>query len=1100
MRLRAAPPFRTPPTTHSAVLRCDTLEAREVPTANLMGVNLSGVDDWSADRLFADAMKSARRPSTYGSHEGTPPIDANGWPLSDCSYVLWHNISNMNGVYRLSFNGQADLTTAWGAATIANQQYNPATNTTTATITYWPNDGNGLLLNLANTRRTPNGPTNTGVTNVKLMRPISPGSTVSYDPSVTFTQPIKDLVSKFSVVRMMDDTGSNGFAVNGNWNTRRPADYASQAADGAAKGMAWEYAIQFWNETDKDAWVNIPFTADDNYVTQLATLLKNSLEPGRKLYVEFSNEVWNTADPFPGEANRQAAIAEVQANPNSPLNFDGVYPSRDPNGWTIAARRIALRTVQVSNIFRQVFGDDQMMSRVRPVLMSQLGWTNGWLAPELDFMEDYFDGATYQATPHAPSYFLYGAGGSAYEDADWSKGANTTVDDVFNTMPLNFAQNLQSDLDWVSSFGLKRIAYEGGPSLDNLTANQSVPGSVLEAAWNDPRMRTEMVANHNTWSANGGDLFMYFASTGDYHWGLTHDPFNLNTPKLQAINDLNAQPAVPVTYGKLAPLDLTTTDFRVPAGQGTIADMRANSLTQEWNGALFRLDAAGDYDVRLTGTASSGGQVEVFVDGKSLGLVNVPSGGDTARIHVGTLAAGEHGIVLRARSGSFGIGRVSVLAAGTTDTTSSIPATPSDVVATPVSATSVNVTWTDTSTNETSFLIERADDANFTTGRTAFGVMANTTSYTDNTVAPGATYYYRVFSLNGLNESPAAGPAAATTPTSTPPPPPAATGLLATYFDNSDLSGPYIARTDPTVNFNWASGVSPVGGLAPTTYSVRWLGQIQTVEGGNYRFRTESDDGVRLWVNGKLVINNWTDHAGTLNTSAWISLAAGTKYDLRMEYYNNTGGAVARLLWQRPGAAGFVPVPTTQLIPAAGGAALFADGFDTGLGQWSPQSGTWTAPASVAHHGAGYAATGNVPERLTLAGNSGWNNYSVAAWVDLTSLSGGLSILGRVQDATHYYELSIQRNASGQPAWALSRRDGDTWTTLGSGTLSYTAGTWARLRLTMSGSTLRAEMAADGTAFTLLGTATDTRYASGRIGLRSWGPTGYFDEVLVQAT
>jgi hypothetical protein len=351
-----------------------------------------------------------------------------------------------------------------------------------------------------------------------------------------------------------------------------------------------------------------------------------------------------------------------------------------------------------------------------------------------------------------------------------------------------------------------------------------------------------------------------------------------------------------------------------------------------------------------------------------------------------------------------------------------------------------------------------------------------------------------VVALNGLVGSPIAGPVWATTPNAAP-----STGLLATYYDNLDLTGPYITRTDTDVDFNWPNAVAPVGGLAPTTYSVRWLGQVQSIEAGYYRFRTESDDGVRLWVNNKLVINNWTDHAGTLNTSAAIALAAGTKYDIRMEFYNNLGGAVARLLWKRPGVTDYATVPTAQLTPAPGGAVLLADGFDTGLGQWSPQSGTWTAPSSVAHRGAGYASTGTAPERLTLAGSATWTDYSVAAWVNLTNLTGGLSILGRVQDSTHYYELSIQRNASGQPAWFLSKRDGATWTTLATGTLAYTAGTWVRLRLTMAGSTVRAEMATDGTVFTLLGTATDTRYTSGGIGLRSWGVTAYFDEVLVQA-
>src|SRR5262249_33907015 len=147
---------RPRPNRRRAVLQCQSLEDREVPAANLMGVNLSGVEDWSTDRIFADAMKSARRPSDFGSHLGQPPIDANGWPATDCSIVVWHGIGNMNGTYKLSFTGQANISTYWGAASIVNKAYDPATNTTTADLIYYPTDGSGLLLNFAQSRRTPN--------------------------------------------------------------------------------------------------------------------------------------------------------------------------------------------------------------------------------------------------------------------------------------------------------------------------------------------------------------------------------------------------------------------------------------------------------------------------------------------------------------------------------------------------------------------------------------------------------------------------------------------------------------------------------------------------------------------------------------------------------------------------------------------------------------------------------------------------------------------------------------------------------------------------------------------------------------------------------
>jgi hypothetical protein len=653
---------------------------------------------------------------------------------------------------------------------------------------------------------------------------------------------------------MMDATRSNGWeGLNGDWNLRRSADYASQAAVGASPGMAWEYAAQFWNETDTDAWVNIPFPADDTYVTGLATLLKNTLEPGRKVYVEYSNELWNTWGPFPAEANRAAAVAEVQANPASPLNFDGIYPALDPNGWELARRRIALRGVQVSDIFRGVFGDDQMMTRVRPVLMSQLGWAAGWLAKELDYVEDYFNSPTYRSTPRPASYYFYGAGGSAYQEPDWSIGSGITVDQVFSTMPAGYNTALVSDMDWVAAFGLKRIAYEGGPNLDNFTAHSNIPGSTLEAAWNDPRMRAEVVANHNAWSAAGGDLLMYFTSTGDYHWGFTADPFDLNTHKLNAIDDLNSTAAAPITYGRVAPLDLATADFKVPAGQATLGDLRADSLTKNWTGATFRVDADASFAVRLTATASTAGRAEVFVDGKSLGTINVPATGTTVALPTGTLAAGVHGVVIRARAGSFGLSRVSVVASVTN-----------------------------------------------------------------------------------------------------PPPPP----------------------------------------------------------------------------------------------------------------------------------------------PPTGGGTLFSDDFSNGSWNWTGSSGPWGVTTAAGHDTA-YAATQNGSEQVSFAGAT-WTNYSVSAWANLTNLTGGISLLGRVVDSTHYYLLEIKPGQGGFVNWFLTKRDA--WSALSNGAFSYPPSGWLKLRLTMTGSSLRAESSVDGTTFTTHGTVTDTRYAAGRIGLRAWGSVAYFDDVLVQGT
>ena len=135
-------------------------------------------------------------------------------------------------------------------------------------------------------------------------------------------------------------------------------------------------------------------------------------------------------------------------------------------------------------------------------------------------------------------------------------------------------------------------------------------------------------------------------------------------------------------------------------------------------------------------------------------------------------------------------------------------------------------------------------------------------------------------------------------------------GLSATYYNNMDFTGTTVARVDPTVDFAWGSG-SPAAAIGADTFSARWTGQVEAQFTGTYTFYTVSDDGVRLWVNGQQIINNWTDHAPTEN-SGTIALSAGQRYDIRMELYENGGGATGRLLWSSASVPKAV-IPSTRL-------------------------------------------------------------------------------------------------------------------------------------------------------------------------------------------
>jgi hypothetical protein len=122
----------------------------------------------------------------------------------------------------------------------------------------------------------------------------------------------------------------------------------------------------------------------------------------------------------------------------------------------------------------------------------------------------------------------------------------------------------------------------------------------------------------------------------------------------------------------------------------------------------------------------------------------------------------------------------------------------------------------------------------------------------------------------------------------------AGNGLSGAYFDTPDLTGKVLARTDQQVSFDWNTG-APVSGVG-SDYTVRWSGRVQARFSEQYRFATLTAGGVRLWIDNKLIIDNWSPHALTVN-SGYASLSAGKRYNVRLEYLNTGGAATAKLYW-----------------------------------------------------------------------------------------------------------------------------------------------------------------------------------------------------------
>lgn len=218
------------------------------------------------------------------------------------------------------------------------------------------------------------------------------------------------------------------------------------------------------------------------------------------------------------------------------------------------------------------------------------------------------------------------------------------------------------------------------------------------------------------------------------------------------------------------------------------------------------------------------------------------------------------------------------------------PAQPIQVAAAFVPA-GTSLSWKMHSVDVASFELERQDSSGVFAPLGA--VAGDVREFVDaGTPVAGVPVNYRVRAVNAAGAS-AWVPVQALLPTGAD-----ATGLLATYWDNIDFTGTWVQRIDPTINFAWGAG-SPAPQLGVDTFSVRWTGFLTPPTTGLYTLYATTDDGVRVWIDGTLVINAWVDRMATTSTAV-IPLTAGQQHAIRMDFYEKAGDATARLEWSGP--------------------------------------------------------------------------------------------------------------------------------------------------------------------------------------------------------
>ena len=591
-----------------------------------LGANLPAVSDWAYTPVYADLVHQAR---PFGPPERPwggerVPVGPDGWPTGDFGVLLMAQQGQGAGTYTVRFTGTATVSLVGSPDTrLDAPRHDPRTGRHTLQVHRGPAAEN-LALAFTGTRG--------GVRDLQVLRP---GDDQPQPP--LFTRAFKDHLARFSTLRVMDWLHTNGSTVS------RWADRATPATRHAsAAGVPWEHIVALANQTGKDLWVNIPALADDDYVRQLARLLRTTLRPGLRVYVEYSNEVWNGSF--------------AQAGQNARLAREAPAPGRDGQvrADVRALQRIALRGAQVSALFREVWGDAAMMRTVRPVFATQavqpaiarLGLAA--VADTLGPPARYFWGLAI-----AP-YFNLGpqqtAEGLDVEQVLAAMGRSVDAIAVVNQFEAH-----QALARW---YGLQLAAYEGG-------SDTWGPGSLAakRAASLDPRFEALCGRYLRQWRASGGGLFLWYSagagnwSTRHGSWELSTDPSLPDTAKTRCLDQALAAPAPPPAARWTAPGSIPALAYAgnpgPPFSESSRLRVRHLRPGAEPLDYLLHVATGGRYELVLTVAAALPGHtLRVGLDGQDAGTVGVSARGWSQPLAQSplalTLAPGWHTLRLQA--------------------------------------------------------------------------------------------------------------------------------------------------------------------------------------------------------------------------------------------------------------------------------------------------------------------------------------------------------------------------------------------------------------------------------------------------------------------
>jgi hypothetical protein len=510
---------RAPARTRLAVERLEDRRVMATTTGHMaVGMNLENIVDWSPAWTFTDVFEASRGWITHAVNTATGQMtwdvgathpvrvdgDGNVTGLSTFTNAAGQTMRQMagtlmfrelggaypGGTYRAEWQGTGRVTFGMDARVTATGRTAAGTNYADLAVT--PGDG-GIYLRIEETS------VSDPVRDFSVWMPDWQGRSFvgeRWRPGETFS-PFHPLflerLAPFSVIRFMQAQETNTSDIR-TWGDRRDARDIRQSSgiegsssEPLANGMSVEHMVQLANDLDADPWFNMPHQADDHFVRNFATYVRDHLEPGRRAHVEWSNEIWNFAWGF--EATQWVA-EQTQLPENAGLSH-----------WQIAGRE-ARRDL---DIWTDVFaGQTHRLVRIAGGFAA-----NDWVTERI--VESM--AASFDAIAIAPYFSPTEAQRAGYS-------ATTTVDRVLDDTQANIAvaagfatAHGQLAQEWSTRLGreIALFAYEGGHHLD---AHGAAYQDVFHAAANHPRMGDLYREYLRALDETGMDLYADFTFTG----------------------------------------------------------------------------------------------------------------------------------------------------------------------------------------------------------------------------------------------------------------------------------------------------------------------------------------------------------------------------------------------------------------------------------------------------------------------------------------------------------------------------------------------------------------------------------------------------------